>query len=159
MRLIDPDDSWTGWSALARLFDVQYAEFLAQGYALPIRSDAGLHWAEEMRRLDRSTRFFRVALDEREKIVGFAEASVARAPAWKGGDMIGRLRHIWVAPEKRRGEVGAKLMAASMDWLNQHAAVISHEVIASNAAANRFWERQEMTLQNRIYERVFVGAS
>ena len=132
------------WSALAAG---------EQALGIPVRADepAQQSWiASFERHLGRFSFLWVVERDER--IGGFLLARLKTRPAYLGGELIGELCSIYVAPPMRGMRAGEALVRTAIAALRAAGAgTIEVDAHEANPAARAFWEAQGFRTGFRTY--------
>ena len=130
---------------------VDYHRGLAPGFAVPPDLESGL-LAEIDRGLERSGRQLQIA-ETRTGPIGFSLCAVTGESSGAGESAGGWIHELWVAPDRRGGGVGTRLVQGAVSFLRGHGVErISVRVEALNSAGLAFWHRRGFADRARILE-------
>lgn len=132
-----PDDP--ALAEVPALFEAMHAEMAEQGMGLRLVPDGGRVWLDGA--AGGLERFSRITVAEVEgHVAGFAHAAVKLAPEHLGGDRIGHVTHLYVAPAHRRSGIARALAASLHEWLQEkQVKSIELQVVQRNEAGLAFW--------------------
>lgn len=121
------------------LFEAMHAEMADQGMGLRLVPDGGGIWLKGMvGGLDRFARITVAEVDDH--VAGFAHAAVKLTPEHLGGERIGHITHLYVAPAHRRSGIARALAASLHEWLQEkQVKSVELQVVHRNEAGLAFW--------------------
>jgi GNAT superfamily N-acetyltransferase len=137
--------------ALATLWEDLSREQMEMGAPLSLASDAAAAWSASIRTGLGRYVFGWVAANG-NVLSGFAVIRLKPAPAYFGGDPVGEISVLFVAPAWRGRGLGGRLVkAAAVQLLGLGAVAVEAQVYEANPAALSFWRSHGFaTVQRQV---------
>lgn len=125
----------SGWRDL-------YEQQAREGMRTTLPGDAFERWAMSV--APSLGRFAQLHLAEEEPdVVGFVLARLRATPPHLGGERVGFVSEVWVAPGRRKHGLGPELLQAALEWFRaQGVSRCELHVMAGNTGARRFYARE-----------------